>query len=151
VILDGELLDALVDAVAALGTVDVIALVPPGVAHRLTDSRGHVRYLPFTPIGPLLDDVTVVVAAGGAGTVLAALSRSIPMVLLPLGAEKPMNAERVAAAGAGITIGSPGEAADAVTTALAEPSYRTAAGHIADQIRAAPEPGKVWAQLRDRL
>jgi hypothetical protein len=50
VLLDGELLDALVDAVAALD-VEVLALVPPGVTHPLADQRTNVRFLGFTPDG----------------------------------------------------------------------------------------------------
>ncbi|WP_433294510.1 glycosyltransferase [Actinoplanes sp. CA-030573] len=150
VILDRDLLDALVDAVAGL-EVEVLALVPPGVTHPLTDTRAHVRFLPFTPIGDLLHDVAAVVAAGGAGTVLAALSRAIPMVMFPRGAEKPMNAERIAAAGAGITISTPAAAGDAVAAVLADPSYRAAAHRVADQINSAPEPAQVWQALRERL
>ncbi|MEV6349590.1 glycosyltransferase [Actinoplanes sp. NPDC051851] len=151
VILDRDLLDALIDAVAALDTVDVVALIPPGVDHPLIDARAHVRILPFTPIADLLDEVAVVVSAGGAGTVLAALGRAIPMVVLPLGAEKPMNAERVAAAGAGITISDPRSAGGAVAAVLADPSYTAAVGHLAAQINAAPEPVQVWQALREAL
>lgn len=150
VILDRDLLDALVDAVAGL-EVEVLALVPPGVTHPLTDARAHVRFLPFTPIGDLLHDVAAVVATGGAGTVLAALSQAIPMVMFPRGAEKPMNAERIAAAGAGITISTPTAAGDAVAAVLADPSYRAAAHRVADQINSAPAPGQVWQALRNRL
>jgi UDP:flavonoid glycosyltransferase YjiC (YdhE family) len=41
----------------------------------------------------------VVVSAARAGTVLAALSVGMPMVPLPKGLDKPVNAERAAAAG----------------------------------------------------
>jgi UDP:flavonoid glycosyltransferase YjiC (YdhE family) len=150
VILDRDLLDALVDAVASL-EVEVLALVPRGVTHPLTDARVHVRFLPFTPIGDLLHDVAVVVATGGAGTVLAALSQAIPMVMFPRGAEKPMNAERISAAGAGITISTPSAAGDAVTAVLADPSYRAAAHHVADQINSAPEPAQAWQALHECL
>lgn len=149
VILDRDLLDALVDVVAGL-EVEVLALVPPGVTHPLTDARAHVRFLPFTPIGDLLHGVTAVVAAGGAGTVLAALSQAIPLVMFPRGAEKPMNAERIAAAGAGITISDPGAAGHAVAAVLVDASYRAAAQRLADQINSAPQPAEVWQALRER-
>ncbi|WP_169792410.1 glycosyltransferase [Actinoplanes rectilineatus] len=152
VLLDGELLDALVDAVAALDNVEVLALVPPGVTHPLTDPRGHVRFLGFTPMADLLAaGVSVIVAAGGAGTVLAALSHGIPMVLLPRGAEKPQNAERVVEAGAGIAITDPAQAGTAVRELIANPSYRAAAAQIGEQISRAPDAGQVWAALRERL
>ncbi|MFG1995258.1 glycosyltransferase [Actinoplanes sp. NPDC048988] len=152
VLLDGELLDALVDAVAALDNVEVLALVPPGVDHPLTDPRGHVRFLGFTPMAHLLAaGVSVIVAAGGAGTVLAAMSAGIPMVLLPRGAEKPQNAERVVEAGAGIAITDPAKAGAAVRGLLTDPSYRSAAERIREQIRRAPHAKQVWAALRERL
>ncbi|MEV8511701.1 glycosyltransferase [Dactylosporangium sp. NPDC051484] len=152
VLLDAGMLDALVDAVAALGDVDVLAAVAPGAARPLTDSRDNVRLVGFVPMAQLLaTGVSVVVAAGGAGTVLAAMSHGIPMVLWPKGAEKPMNAERVAAAGAGITIEEPAGSADAVHEILNDTSYRTAADRIAEQIRRTPDAGQVWSALRDRL
>jgi UDP:flavonoid glycosyltransferase YjiC (YdhE family) len=152
VLLDAVMLDALVDAVAALPDVDVLAAVPPGVAHPLADSRGNVHFVGFVPMAQLLAaGVSVVVAAGGAGTVLAALSHGIPMVLLPKGAEKPMNAERVAAAGAGIVVDEPAQAAEAVRKVLDDTSYRAGAQRVAEQIRHAPDATRVWSALRDRL
>jgi UDP:flavonoid glycosyltransferase YjiC (YdhE family) len=152
VLLDAGLLDALVDAVAALEDVEVLAAVPPGVPRSLEDSRANVRFVGFVPMAQLLaTGVSVVVAAGGAGTVLAALSHGIPMVLWPKGAEKPMNAERVAAAGAGIVVEDPAGSAEAVRKVLADPSYRVSAQRIAGQIRDAPAADDVWATLRGLL
>jgi UDP:flavonoid glycosyltransferase YjiC (YdhE family) len=150
VLLDGELLDALVDA-AADCDVEVLALVPPGVTHPLADPRPNVRFLGFTPMADLLAvGISVVVAAGGAGTVLAALSHGIPMVLLPIGAEKPQNAARVSAAGAGRTIADPTQAGNAVRILLTDTSYRAAAGRIAEQISCLPDASGAWMAIRER-
>jgi UDP:flavonoid glycosyltransferase YjiC (YdhE family) len=152
VLLDAAMLDALVDAVAALDGVDVLAAVAPGAARALADHRDNVRFVGFVPMAQLLAaGVSVVVAAGGAGTVLAALGEGIPMVLWPRGAEKPMNAERVAAAGAGVVIDEPAHAAAAVRKVLDNGSYRAGAERIAEQIRHAPDPATVWAALRSVL
>jgi UDP:flavonoid glycosyltransferase YjiC (YdhE family) len=152
VLLDAGLLDALVDTVAALDGVEVLAAVPPGADRPLTDARPNVRFVGFVPMARLLaTGPSVVVAAGGAGTVLAALSHGIPMVLWPKGAEKPMNAERVAAAGAGLVVDDPSGSAGAVREVLSDPSYRTGAGRIAEQIRATPEAAEVWPAVRARL
>ncbi|WP_432971758.1 glycosyltransferase [Dactylosporangium sp. CA-233914] len=152
VLLDAGMLDALVNAVAALDGVDVLAVVPPGVARSLTDHRSNVRFVGFVPMAQLLaGGVEVMVAAGGAGTVLAAMSRGIPMVLWPKGAEKPMNAERVAAAGAGIVIDDPARAAEAVLKILDQRSYSMSAAAVAEQIASTPPPAAVWSALRDRL
>lgn len=152
VLRDTAMLNALVDPVAALPDADVLAAVPPGLELPPADRRANVRFVGFVPMAQLLaTGIAVVVAAGGAGTVLAAMSHGIPMVVWPKGAEKPMNAERVAAAGAGLVIDRPEQAADAVREVLADPAYRAAAGRIAGQIRATPDAGRVWAALRDRL
>ncbi|MEV6931913.1 glycosyltransferase [Dactylosporangium sp. NPDC051485] len=152
VLLDPALLEALVDAVATLSDVDVLAVVPPGLPVPPDDGRANVRFAGFVPMARLLDTgVSAVVAAGGAGTVLAALGRGIPMVLWPKGAEKPMNAERVAAAGAGIAVDAPGGAAEAVRKVLTDASYRAGADRIAEQIRHAPQPAEVWSSLRERI
>ncbi|MFG2044655.1 glycosyltransferase [Dactylosporangium sp. NPDC048998] len=152
VLLDTGMLDALVDAVAAVDDVDVLAAVAPGAARPLADTRVNVRFVGFVPMAQLLaTGVSGVVAAGGAGTVLAAMSHGIPMVLWPKGAEKPMNAERVAAAGAGIAIDEPARSAGAVHKILNDTSYRTAAERIAEQIRRTPDAGQAWSALRDRL
>ncbi|WP_432983057.1 glycosyltransferase [Dactylosporangium sp. CA-233914] len=152
VLLDLGMLDTLVDAVAALGDVDVLALIPPGCTRPHGDARGNVRFAEFTPMAQLLAvGVTAVVAAGGAGTVLAAMSHGIPMVLCPKGAEKPMNAQRVAAAGAGIVVDDPARAGSAVRAVLTDVSYRAGAQRVGEQIRHTPHAGRVWSALRDRL
>ncbi|WP_432842929.1 glycosyltransferase [Dactylosporangium sp. CA-092794] len=152
VLLDAGMLDAVVDVVAALDHVDVVATVAPGAAHPLADGRDNVHFVGFVPMAQLLAaDVSVVVAAGGAGTVLAAMSHGIPMVLWPKGAEKPMNANRVAAAGAGIVVDEPAHSAPAVRALLDDASYRGGAERVAEQIRRAPAPAEVWSALRDRL
>ncbi|GAA2599866.1 DUF1205 domain-containing protein [Dactylosporangium fulvum] len=152
VLLDAGMLDALVDAVAALDGVEVLAVVAPGGSRPLADTRANVRFVGFVPMAQLLaTGVSVVVAAGGAGTVLAAMSHGIPMVLWPKGAEKPMNAERVAAAGAGIVIDEPTRSAEAVRKVLDDTSLRAGAERVAEQIRRTPDAGRVWSALRDRL
>ncbi|GAA0740726.1 glycosyltransferase family 1 protein [Dactylosporangium roseum] len=152
VLLDAAMLDALVDSVAGLDDVDVLAVVAPGTDRTLADARANVHFVGFVPIAQLLAaDVSVVVAAGGAGTVLAALSHGIPMVLWPKGAEKPMNAERVAAAGAGIVVDEPGQAAAAVRKMLHDGAYRAGAERVGERLRTAPEPAHVWAALRRKL
>ncbi|ANY07676.1 nucleotide disphospho-sugar-binding domain-containing protein [Pseudonocardia sp. HH130630-07] len=107
-----DVLGAVVDAVAA-HPVDVVATLGlglPGEAVRGHDGRGAgggtVTFVPFVPLEELLGGVDLVVGVGGAGTVLAALSRGIPLVLLPQGADHPTIAAGVAAAGAGVVVDS---------------------------------------------
>lgn len=95
------------------------------------------------PHGEVLPDVAVTVCHAGHGTVAASLAHGVPVVTLPNpGADQETLAARVAGLGAGIALD--GEAAtsadiaDAVTTVLADPSYRDAAARLGAAIAAAP-------------
>lgn len=143
---DGDTLAAVVDAVAE-NPVDVtatrgIALQGGPVAgeDRRGTAGGEVTFVSFVPIDALLDGVAAVVGIGGAGTVLAALSRGIPLVLWPLGADQPAIAARVDAAGAGIAVAALPEIGSAVARVLASPDVRDHAEHIAASIAEATEP-----------
>ena len=95
------------------------------------------------PQQDILVHAAAMVCHGGTGTVLGGLTAGVPMVVVPQFADQPDNAERVAAVGAGIGVGG-GEAVPAtaeevraaVTGVLTEPSYRKAAGAMAEEIAA---------------
>jgi UDP:flavonoid glycosyltransferase YjiC (YdhE family) len=113
--------------------------------------HSRVTFVPFTPLASLLPGTDAVLAHGGAGTTLGTLSRGIPLVITPQGADQFNQAERVAAVGAGIAL-QPGEATpeavtEAVRTVLSEPSYREAAAAVAKDIASMPEPSRVAALL----
>lgn len=129
-----------------------------GLTAAEADFSGHydrVEYFGFTPLDQLLDDVDVVLTVGGAGTVLGALSRGLPLVVTPQGADQPINASRVAAAGAGITFppgrADPGSVAEAVETVLTRPEYRQSAQRIAAEIRELPAADEVADRLAAAL
>ncbi|KOV69921.1 hypothetical protein ADL00_10405 [Streptomyces sp. AS58] len=116
---------------------------------------GGLEFVGFTPLAELLRDVDVVVTHGGAGTVLGALAEGLPMVVVPQGADQPVQAERVGAAGAGIAFpmgeAPPQKVADAVRTVLAEPSYRTVAEKIAAEIADYNTPAEVAERLASAI
>jgi UDP:flavonoid glycosyltransferase YjiC (YdhE family) len=125
-----------------------------GLAASEADFSVHderIEYAAFTPLARLLDGVDVVLTVGGAGTVLGALSRGVPLVLTPQGADQPLNAARVAGAGAGIALPpgpvAPEAVARAVEEVLAKPDYRRGAREIAAEIRAMPSAQEVAARL----
>jgi UDP:flavonoid glycosyltransferase YjiC (YdhE family) len=72
-------------------------------------------------------------------------------VLLPLFADQPRNAARVAAVGAGLTIaGGPaaaGQVGAAVTSVLDNPAYRASAHRIAAEIEALPSADQAAQML----
>ncbi|MEV6606158.1 glycosyltransferase [Kutzneria sp. NPDC051319] len=114
----------------------------------------RLEFVGFTPLAELLIDVDVVVTVGGAGTVLGSLAHGVPLVVTPMGADQPIHAERVAAAGAGISFPL-GAAPDAVARAsamvLADPVYRDIARKIAAEIAAMPSPVEVAEHLAAAL
>ncbi|WP_217242503.1 glycosyltransferase [Streptomyces sp. AC555_RSS877] len=131
--------DALVKIVASLAgqDVNVVVALPPSVEGETLPVEGDgVHVTGFVPMGLLLQGVDAVVSSGGAGTVLSVLGAGVPMVIWPLGLDKPLNAERTAALGAAEVIGAADEAGAAVTRVLERPSYRTAAQDAAAVIAA---------------
>lgn len=148
-----SLLNSIVEAVSS-HDVNIVATI--GSALSLTgdestsgDAIGPegVDHLPFMPMDDLLDGVDVVVGAGGAGTVLASLSRGIPLLLWPQGADQPLNAARAAAAGVALTVESAAEIKDALERLLHEPGFRAAASAAATEIAQRPSPHNVLTTI----
>ncbi|MGZ4591945.1 MAG: glycosyltransferase [Actinomycetes bacterium] len=92
-----------------------------------------------------------VVTHAGSGTTVAALSRGLPIVAVPIFADQPHNAARVAALGAGLVV-APSEAAGALPAAVSrvldERSFGDTARAIAADLRTLPEAAEVLANLR---
>ena len=106
------------------------------------------RYVPQSLLFPRCD---LVISHGGSGTVIAALAHGIPQVITPITADQPQNADRCAEAGAArvvqvadVTAASIREAALSV---LADPSYRSAAQRIRDEMAALPGTDQAVALL----
>ena len=132
--------------VGSLATEDVDVVATLGVTGLTAPSTPGVDYRPFAPLAELLD-VDVVLCAGGSGTVLGALSRGVPLVVLPQGADQPLNAARTEAAGVAVVVHDPDEAGAATRRVLEDPSFATAARELAAEIAAMPTPADVVAVL----
>ena len=92
-------------------------------------ANAHVER--WWPQAEVMAHAAAVVGHGGFGTTMMALAAGVPQVVVPLFAfDQTVNAERVAAVGAGIHLGGgPRAAAElpaAVTAALSDPAYRVA-------------------------
>ncbi|MER8070150.1 glycosyltransferase [Streptomyces sp. NPDC094034] len=111
----------------------------------------RVTFVGFTPLSELLRDTDLVVTHGGAGTTLGTLAAGVPMVIAPQGADQFIQADRVAAAGAGLGLppgtATPEGVAKAASAVLADQGFRAAARMVADQIAAMPAPSEVAATL----
>ena len=143
------ILRAFVDGAVAAGAHIVVALgadpgtlgdVPPGVAVHA-----------YVPMSTLLPEADVLAFHGGSGTMLAALAAGIPMVIVPIAADQPDNAELCAAAGVASVI--PLETIDAATAqaaieaVLADPSYRHRAREVADEVATMPGPDAAFDRI----
>ncbi|GAB3727604.1 glycosyltransferase [Amycolatopsis oliviviridis] len=141
----------------ALSTLDVEIVVTLGLAARPEEfdvDASRITFAGFTPMDDLLDGVDVVVTHGGAGTTSAALAKAVPLVVLPQGADQFFQAERVAAAGAGIALMPPSQTPEAtlaaVRTALEEVNVRESVRMIAKEIAAMPAATEVVGTLETK-
>jgi len=113
-------------------------VVPP----ERVPANAHVeRWWPQTDV---MHHAAAVVGHGGFGTTMLALAAGRPQVVLPLFAfDQTVNAERVAAIGAGIHLeGGPAAVPaipDAVADVLANPRYAASAAGVAADIAALPD------------
>jgi hypothetical protein len=125
-----------VDVVATVGRqIDPAELGPQPERIRVE------RYLPHSAVLPRCD---AVVSHGGSGTVLGTLAHGLPSVLLPLGADQPLNAARCEELGVALVLdamrATPEDVCEAVSAVLEDPSFRAAAGRVRDEIRRLPGP-----------
>lgn len=94
--------------------------------------------------GELLPRCDVVVTTGGANTIVSALAAGVPLVVVPTLWDKPVNAQRVAAAGVGVRLSArrctPETLRAAVDRVLGDPSFRRNAQAMAARMAAAPGP-----------
>jgi UDP:flavonoid glycosyltransferase YjiC (YdhE family) len=121
----------------------------------------NVRVERWVPQADVFPHASAVVCHGGAGTTLGALAAGLPLVVVPLFADQPENARRVAAVGAGVAVepaeGGPSEAIrsavdplavrDAIKDVLRNGAYREAAGRLAEEIRGLPPAGAALGAL----
>lgn len=101
----------------------------------LGDVPANVHIERFVPQDDVIPHAAAVVFHGGSGTMLGVSAAGVPMVVLPMFADQPQNAERVAAVGAGLALpkrgATPQSIREALSSVLAEPSFRSAAQKLA--------------------
>jgi MGT family glycosyltransferase len=108
----------------------------------------------FVPFSQLVHKLSVAITHGGAGSVHAALSHGVPLVVLPLTADQFEVAARCEWTGAGIRLDArdctPDQLRDAVRTVLADPSFRTNSRYIMAS-HARYHAAEIGASLLERL
>ena len=106
----------------------------------------HVHVERYIPQNLLLPYCDLVITHGGSGTVMDALSLGLPMVIIPIGADQPENAQRCAEAGVARVITPEGRTEtelaqairDAAQEVLRERSYRDNAQRVRKEIEGLP-------------
>jgi UDP:flavonoid glycosyltransferase YjiC (YdhE family) len=134
--------DALVDQ-----PIDVLVTLG-GPSHAPSAARRNVAVEPFADHDELFPRCDAVVTHGGLGTVLRALAHGVPLVMLPLGRDQLVNADRIAQLGAGMHLprGAPTERIRlALEQLILGPAFSEAAAAAAARI-AAGEPDRSAVQ-----
>jgi UDP:flavonoid glycosyltransferase YjiC (YdhE family) len=116
------------------------------IAHCGLLTEAQIRLLPgdplvrsFWPQRAVLDRVQAAIVHGGFNTALDALVAGVPMVVIPIAFEQPGTAARLHAAGTAVVVPyrrlTRSKLRSALERVLNEPSFTTAAGRFADQLR----------------
>ncbi len=125
----------------------------------LGPQQPNVRIERYVPQARILPHCRLVVCHGGSGSLMGALTHGLPMVLIPMGADQPLNAARCEAIGVGrmldaVTL-TPETARETVAAVLEDASYRQAAERMRDEIAVLPSPERAvevleqhWESLR---
>lgn len=111
----------------------------------------NIHLAQWIPHDALLPRCAAMISSGGAGTVLAALRAGIPQVIVPTTWDKPDNARRLGAAGAGLSLDprrcTPERLRAAVEEVTGESHYRRRSQELAVRLAAAAGPARSVALL----
>jgi UDP:flavonoid glycosyltransferase YjiC (YdhE family) len=144
----------MIEAAAELPVRALLTIGDRGDRSALGELPENVHVERWVAQGDVLPHATAVVHHGGSGSTLGSLAAGVPMVVIPLFADQPYNAQRVVELGAGVAFpDGPPEAEvlrDAVERVLKERSYRHAADRVAAEMRGLP-PTDEAAQLLEAL
>lgn len=100
----------------------------------------NVQVERWIPQAEVFTRADAMVGHGGFGTTLGVLLAGVPQVVVPLFADQPFNAQRIADLGAGLAADAqdPAGVRAAVERLLAEPAFRVAAGRVALEAQSLP-------------
>jgi hypothetical protein len=139
------------DAVADLPARVLLTTGAEVAAETLGVIPANVHVERFVPQDQVLPHAAALLCHGGSGTTIGALAAGVPMVVAPMFADQPFNAECIAAAGAGLALpprtATAAEMRAALTRVLAQPSFRAVAQRFAAEIAALPPVDDAGAEL----
>lgn len=132
---------------------EIMIAVTPEQRELLGALPPHAHVVESAPLGLLLPDCDLVIAHGGAGTILTSIAHGLPLLLVPRLPDHSRHAARIAATGAGLVI--PASASDSsmirdqAAELLEKPGYRAMATKLRWQLRAQPAPAQVVHDLEE--
>ena len=132
--------------------VDVVITIGPHVdVASIQSPPANVRVERYVPQSLLFDRCSAVICHGGHGTLLAAIEHGVPLVVVPFGADQPMNAHAVERLGIGRVIARDDLGAerlrDAVRAVLHDPEYGTRIGQLRDENASLPAAAEAVSVL----
>jgi UDP:flavonoid glycosyltransferase YjiC (YdhE family) len=147
----GDLFSRVLEGLSDL-PINVVATLGPHIGRdEFQPLPDNIHLEQFIPQSQVLPHCDVVVSHGGSGSVLGALAHGLPSVLLPMGADQPLNAARCEELGVARVLDAvrttPKEVHESVSAVLSTPSYRAAAERMRDEIAALPDPSQAVARL----
>lgn len=140
----GDLLARALEGLRALPA-NLLVTVGPGLEPaELGPQPPHVRVERYVPQAEVLPHCDLVVSHAGSGSLLGALAHGLPSVLVPIGADQPLNAERGAALGVAEVLDAlaltPQSVRDAAARVLGDRAFARNAASLRDEIAALPGP-----------
>ena len=131
-------LQRVIDAAARL-PVRLLVTLGGSIEPQEVTPAANTVIVPSAPHLQVLGEAALVITHGGHGTVMAALMRRLPMLVIPHGRDQGDNAARVSERGAGLTLprtATTEEIRMALARLLDEPSFRVAAQRLGDAVAA---------------
>jgi UDP:flavonoid glycosyltransferase YjiC (YdhE family) len=123
------MLEAIIEALAGLAVRGLVTTAGMVDADELP-RPANVTVAEYVEHSSVLERTDAMVTHAGLGSVANAMSFGVPVVCMPVDRDQPLNAQRVADLGAGITVmptASPGEIARALEGVLSDTGFRDAA------------------------
>ena len=105
----------------------------------------------FAPVADVADRCCAAVVSGAVGTLAAALTAGVPVVVLPQLFDQVWHGRRVEELGVGIMVKRPDKVAGAVARLRRDPSYRVRARELADSLRDEDGAGSLVAAVESTM
>jgi UDP:flavonoid glycosyltransferase YjiC (YdhE family) len=147
-----QMIQRVCEAIAIIG-VPAILTLDPALDIGDLELADNIELLPFADHDELLPGRAAVVTHGGLGTTLRALAHGVPLLVLPLGRDQDLNAERVSVLGAGTRVhadATPHQIGTGLTSLMADPKVTGAAARTAERMAAAT-PDAAAAEAIERI